>query len=92
MGVVGLDRNYERLFDWIEENLDLENVEPKKTYVLIFLLETDEFGRLSYIDADDLTKRLETKGIIFRLLRARTIGSFILQNLREVWKLGRKQE
>jgi len=53
MAVVAVEGNLAKFFDWLSENLDLENPEGKEV-VLVFYLEFDEYGELRHIECKEL--------------------------------------
>jgi len=53
MAVVGIGGNLQKLIDWIEDNLDLENPERREV-VLVFYLEFDEYGELRHVECKEI--------------------------------------
>jgi len=53
MAVVVVEGNLAKFFNWLSENLDLENPERREV-VLVFYLQFSEFGELEYIEAKEI--------------------------------------
>jgi len=51
-----LPENYRALFDFLEDNLALDDLAPNSTHVIIIALETDEYGRIKHIEVRDISE------------------------------------